>query len=186
MNLRVFAGPGIEWCSTGRAMSRRGKDVLAGAPLGLACRAATPEHDVHLDELESVALVRREGQAVKPLWGDVAKSATPDAEQVVVRRRRVGVVALRPVAGGELEYLSHIHQFLQGVVDSGEADLGETLLRATVDGLCSEVDVFAGEHLGDDAALSGESPSSIPQPFYQLVDRRLPFFRHQIIATPDL
>jgi hypothetical protein len=95
------------------------------------------------------------------------------ADEVLVGEVGVRVVPLGTGRRSYLEDLAHRHEFVQSVVNRGEADLGEKDLGATVNGLCGEVDVLTVEDLGDDSSLRREPPITSPQAFQEIADGRI-------------
>lgn len=146
---------------------------VAPVAFPLAAGAAAPEDDVDLEHLVAVLLVG--AQVEVPLAGraHVEELVAGQAHEVMVALHDVGVVALGPLPGRHLEKLAHGDELVQGVVDGGEADLGEPSAGPGVDGLGREVDVLAAQDLGDDAPLGGHAPPPRPQPFEQ-VDHQFP------------
>ena len=97
------------------------------------------------------------------VWNHVAERPARGADKVMVGDCRVRVVALRPGPRRHFEHLAHRDQLVQGVVDRREADLGEPLLCGGVYRLGGEMDVLAGQYLGDDAPLRRHSPLAVSQ-----------------------
>lgn len=82
----------------------------------------------------------------------------------------IGVIPLRTPAGRHLENLAHGYEFVQRVVDSGEADLGQSCLGEVVDGFSRQMHVVSTEHFGHHPSLRRETPTPMPQSLQQLVD----------------
>jgi len=129
---------------------------------GATVWAKAPEDDLYVEHLEAVLLAARKRQLVGAFGVHVAQGSTFDAVQMVMGGRSVWVVTLRAVTGGDLHHLAHFHQLVQGVVHGGEADLGEKSLGPAVDGVGSEVDVFADQDLSHNSSLDREPPRPIP------------------------
>src|SRR5262249_36624647 len=94
---------------------------------------------------------------------NVADRAAALAAQVVMGVACVGIVALGPALGGDLENLAEPREAAKDVVDGRAADLGETRRRPFMNLVGREMHVIALEDLGDDAALGGQRPAAAPQ-----------------------
>jgi len=133
-------------------------------------RAKASENYLYVEHLEAVLLAARQRQLVGAFGIHIAQGSTSDAVQMVMGGRRVGVVTLPAVTGGDLQHLAHVHQLVQGVVHGGQADLREESLGSAVHGVRGEVDVFTGQDLSHNSSLDRETPLPVPQPLDQLAD----------------
>ncbi len=75
----------------------------------------------------------------------------------------IGVVPLAAVGVGDLEEFPDVDEFVQRVVDRGEADLGKDLASTLEYLVGGHVHVLAGHRLGDDTTLRRQPPPAVAE-----------------------
>jgi hypothetical protein len=123
----------------------------------LACAAQAVIDDLHSGHPEAVTLPCLDVPEEVAAGLDVEEEATAVAQEVLVGRVGVGVVATSAAAAAaHLDHLAELDELVERVVDGRAADLGEAIRGALMNLVRGEVDVLASEHLGNDPALGGE------------------------------